>query len=74
MVNEILFKGKRSINWNDVENYVRKYHGNKVKIISSNEEIQIDSKFADEFCWSNDSKRLRGALAKAKSKCVSSYN
>ena len=68
ILEEILFKGKRSINWHDVENYAKKYRGLVLKCMD--EDIIIDARFPDEFCWSIDTKRLMGTLAKAKANSI----
>ncbi len=66
IINNILFKGKRRINWKDVEIYLRQYIGNFYVIAESGDKIYIGSDFADEFSGSNDTARLKGTLAKAK--------
>ena len=68
IIETILFKGKRAINWNDVENFAKKYKG-KV-FFCNNEWVNVDGRFADEYCWSNDTKRLKGTLAKAKANAI----
>ena len=66
LINDIRFKGKRQIDWKDVEDYLRKYIGEFYKIAESKDIIYIGSDFKDEFSGSNDTARLRGTLAKAK--------
>ena len=68
VLEKILFKGKRSINWHDVENYAQKYKG--VVFRCMGEDIIIDGRFPGEFCWSMDTKRLMGTLAKAKANSI----
>ena len=66
LINDIRFKGKRQIDWKDVEDYLRKYIGEFYQIAESKDLIYIGSDFKDEFSGSNDTARLRGTLAKAK--------
>lgn len=65
-VNDIIFKGKRNIDWNDVENYVKRYIGMFFEIAETKDVVYIAKDFPDEFAGSNDTRRLRGAAAKAK--------
>ena len=66
MINDIRFKGKRKIDWKDVEAYLRQYIGEFYEIAESKEVVYIGKDFADEYSGSNDTARLRGTLAKAK--------
>lgn len=66
MINNIRFKGKRRIHWNDVEVYLKRYIGEFYEIAESHEMVYIKSDFADEFRGSGDTARLKGMLAKAK--------
>lgn len=66
LINDIRFKGKRKINWKDVEKYLKEYVGKYYQIIETSEKIFIGSEFPDEFTGSKDTKFLKGTLAKAK--------
>ena len=66
MINDIRFKGKRKIDWTDVENYLKKYIGDIYEIEDTQEKIYIGKDLPDEFSGSEDTSRLKGALAKAK--------
>ena len=68
IINTIRFKGKRAIDWCEVEEYAQKYKGKE--IICDGDTIYIDGRFADEYCWSKDTKRLKGTLAKAKANAI----
>ncbi len=63
-INNIIFRGKKNIDWRTVEVYLSKYIGMVIKV--AGEEISIDKNFPDEFSHSNYTKRLKGAYAKAK--------
>ena len=66
VINDIRFKGKRKINWDDVEEYLRKYIGKFYEVADTQDIVYIGKDFPDEYSGSNDSARLQGALAKAK--------
>lgn len=66
LINDIRFKGKRKINWKDVENYLWKYIGEFYEIAETGDIIYLGPDLSDEFSGSEDTARLRGTLAKAK--------
>ena len=66
IINDILFRGKRRINWNEVEEYLKQYIGEFYEIINSKDVVYIGKDFPNEFSGSNDTARLQGTLAKAK--------
>lgn len=70
LINDIRFKGKRKINWKDVEVYLRKYIGEFYEIAETGEVVYIGKDLADEYSGSEDTARLRGAAAKAKANAV----
>ena len=66
IVNDIRFKGKRNIDWDEVEQYLRQYVGEFIEIAESKEIIYIGSDLPDEYSGSNYTAKLKGTLAKAK--------
>ncbi len=66
IVNDIRFKGKRNIDWDEVEQYLKQYVGEFIEIAESKEIIYIGSDLPDEYSGSNYTAKLKGALAKAK--------
>jgi len=66
IINDIRFKGKRKINWDEVENYLKEYVGNCYEIAESSEKVYIGSDFPDEFAKAKDAMILNGTNAKAK--------
>ena len=66
IIHDIRFRGKRKINWGEVEQYLKQYIGEVYEIVDSAEAVYIGSDLADEYSGSNDTARLKGALAKAK--------
>ena len=66
VINDIVFKGKRSITWEDVEKYLKRYVGDIYSIAQDNEIIYIGSELPSEYAGSVYTKKLKGADAKAK--------
>ena len=66
MINDIIFKGKRKIDWDDVENYLKQYVGEFYSIADSNDIVYIGSELPGEYAGSVYTKTLKGTLAKAK--------
>ncbi len=66
VVNDIIFKGKRNVNWKDVEEYLKQYVGEFYEIADTKEIIYIGLDLPDEYANSNYTHRLKGASAKAK--------
>lgn len=65
LINDITFKGKRNVDWKNVENYLRQFTGEAFIVEESKEEIYIGNDFPDEYSNSNYTYRLKGASAKA---------
>lgn len=66
VVKNIIFTNKQNIPWNDVEDYLKDFIGKEVTVKEYGDVIYIPSDFPDEFSESRYTKKLRGALAKAK--------
>ncbi len=66
LINDIIFKGKRSINWKDVEEYLKQYVDAFFEIADTKDVIYIGPDLPDEYANSNYTHSLRGASAKAK--------
>ena len=65
-INNIRFKGKRKVDWKDVESYLEDFIGKQVTIEESGDIIHIGSEFPDEFAGSKYTYKLMGTAAKAK--------
>ena len=65
-INDIIFKGKRSITWPDVEEYLRQYVGEFYSIAETRDIVYIGTDLPDEYAGSNYTKHIKGAVAKAK--------
>ena len=66
IIRDIRFKGKRNIDWNAVEDYVKEYIGNCYEILETSDKVFIGKEFPGEIKGSVDTKRLYGANARAK--------
>lgn len=66
LIHDIVFKGKRHVDWKDVEQYLRQYVGEFYTIADTEETVYIGSDLPDEYVHSNYTKKLMGASAKAK--------
>ena len=66
IINDIIFKGKRHINWKDVENYLKKYINDIYIITETGEQIYIGNDLPSEYSGSIYTRKLKGTNAKAK--------
>ena len=65
-IHDIRFKGKRSVEWDDVEGYLRQFVGEMYTIEDTKDMVYIGADLPDEYTHSNYTKILKGANAKAK--------
>ena len=65
-IHDIIFKGKRSVEWSDVEVYLKQFVGESYAIEETEDMIYIGADLPDEYTHSNYTMLLRGANAKAK--------
>lgn len=66
LINDIIFKGKRSISWDDVKNYLETYVGEFYEIADTKDIVYIGKELPDEYTGSRYTYSLKGAKAKAK--------
>ncbi len=66
LINDICFKGKRKINWDNVKKYLGGYVGDYYEIEATAEFIYIGNELPEEYTESESRKSLMGANAKAK--------
>jgi hypothetical protein len=66
MINDIRFKGKRSINWDEVKKYIEEFVGDDYTIAETSDVVYIGADLPDEYTGSKYTESLRGANAKAK--------
>ncbi len=70
VIHDIIFKNKRNIEWNNVENYLKQYIGEVYSVVMTDEYVHIGQDLPDEYAHSNYTKILKGANAKAKANAV----
>lgn len=66
MINDIRFKGRQNIKWDEVEQYLKQYVGEFVEIAESKEIVYIGNELPNEYSSSEYTAKLKGTLAKAK--------
>lgn len=66
MIKDIVFKGKRSVEWAYAEKYLRQYVGDFYQIAETEDIIYIGTDLPDEYSGSNYTKHIKGTIAKAK--------
>ena len=66
VINDIRFKGKRSINWKEVREYLKKYIGDFYEVESTGDIIYIGSDLPNEYSGSKYTHSIKGTNAKAK--------
>ena len=66
MIHDIRFIGRQSIEWTDVEKYLKQYVGEAHIIESTNDMVYIGADLPEEYAHSNYTNTLKGANAKAK--------
>ena len=70
LINDVIFKGKRSVEWKDVEKYLRQYVGEFYQIADTKDIIYIGTDLPDEYVGSNYTKHIKWTVAKAKANAV----
>lgn len=70
LINDIVFKSRKQINWEIVEERLKQYVGNCYEIIESADKVFIGTDFPDEFSHSNDKIKIKGANEKAKANLI----
>ena len=66
VVNDIRFKGKRKINWNDVREYLKEFVDEFYTIADTKDIIYIGKDLPDEYTGSKYTRSMMGGIAKAK--------
>jgi len=66
IIRDVLFKGKRSIEWSDVEVYLKRFVHESFVIEDTDDLIYIGTDFPDEYAHSEYTASLKGANAKVK--------
>ena len=66
VIPQVIFKGKRTIPWDEVEQYLLRYVGKIFEVAETEDLIYVDRTFTDEYANSIYTKKLVGALPKVK--------
>ena len=66
VIDEIIFSSKRKIDWDGVEEYLKRYVGQMYVIEETDDIVYIGSDFPDEYANSKYTERAFGAVGKAK--------
>lgn len=66
VIHDIIFKGKKAINWDEVKKYLEVYVGEFYEIADTKDIVYIGKDLPDEFTGSKYTYTLKGANAKAK--------
>lgn len=70
LINDIRYKSRRSIDWSEIEIYLKQYIGEYYEILESSDKVFVGTDFPDEFAHSKDTKDVKGANEKAKANTV----
>ncbi len=70
LINDIRFKSRRNIDWDEIEKILRQYIGEFYEIYQTAEKVYIGTDFPDEYAHSKYTKAIRGANEKAKSNAI----
>lgn len=66
VINNIRFVGKRSVNWDDVRNYLKTFVNKDYRIKATGDTIYIGNDLPNEYTGSVYTYKLKGTAAKAK--------
>ena len=66
VINEIRFRGKRSVKWKDVKEYLEKFADRHYTISATKDVVYIGKDLPDEYTGSKYTYSLKGTVAKAK--------
>lgn len=70
LIQDVIFKGKRSLEWADVEAYLKQFVGEVYTVEKTADLFYIGKDLPDEYTHSNYTLILKGANAKAKANAV----
>ena len=65
-IKDIRFKGKRTVNWDEVKEYLKDYVDEMYQTANGEDVIYIGNDLPDEYTGSRYTHKLMGAIAKAK--------
>ncbi len=65
IINDVIFKSRRAIEWKSVRNYLKQYIGDAISMASSSDVVYIGADLPKEFTGSKYTMSLKGTAAKA---------
>lgn len=66
LINDVVFKGKRNVNWDEVKTYLEQYVGDYYEIEETSEKVYIGNKLPDEYTGSESKKYCWELMQKRK--------
>lgn len=69
-IDDVFFRGKKPVDWDVVENYLKRFVGESYLISKSDDLVYIGNDLPDEYAHSEYSRILKGANAKAKANAI----
>ena len=73
VINDIRFKGKRSVNWKEVREYLKEYIGDFYTIAATGDVVYIGSDLPKEYSGSKYTNSIKGTNAKAKANAATGF-
>ena len=70
LINDVRFKSRRHIDWDEIEELLKEYIGEYYEISETSEKVYIGSDFPDEYANSKYTKEMKGANKKAKANAI----
>lgn len=70
VIPQVIFKGKRTIPWDEVEQYLLRYVGKIFEVAETEDLIYVDRTFTDEYANSIYTKKIGRCASKSKGKYV----
>lgn len=60
LINDVRFKSRRGIDWNEIAKYLKQYIGECYEIFETSEKVYIGTDFPDEYAHSKDTNPQTG--------------
>ncbi len=70
IIHDVCFKGKRRINWKDVERYLKQYVGEFYEIVDEKDIIYIGNDLPDEYSGSEDTASKKKRAPRLSNSCT----
>ena len=66
VINDIVFKGKRNVDWEAVKKYLQRYVGTYYQVEENKDIVYVGNEFPEEFTESESRKDLKGLMRRQK--------